>query len=554
MATMNNDNAPSSGSGKSSVNTQEKTSTTNTNDSTSSISSSGIESLNQDNTKSDLGSSSESLKQDEGNDRFDTLWQGAEQAGIVKDAPGERKEVSAEQLYFESLKGNAGKSAQDLAFEDLIKSKKSNSDDDNDDNDFELENSAIKNAYQNYTDFDLRNETYKNINTEALRNFEQDRTNALKSIRKMGEGLKAYNDWVNDLFVDDKNITFGSEKKAKLFKDYRKNGNIMNTAKNLSKCEGFFNYIGELLGSKVDNAKHNVTNTLDDIYTMFGGTNDYGNTWSETHGGGKLNNNANWLERVGSNMWQLLKNTGDKFDVALGGADNQTGLNKYGMKADLDDDGKISLNERLDNIVTSLMVDNNASKYDLDLDGHLDKYETADALSGRFLGSLAGQSLVEDSKKENEWDWENVLKAGLGYTLNTVDILTNPLKSVAAGLGGLIKFANNNARNGKNQTNKYITGVQSTDNDNYSSTSSPQIENLTVKPKTTASNIKKEGWDDMIEKNKAKLKEKLSKNKGSSVISDERLKTFITNTWINDSTIKDLMMMNLLQNKVMRYT
>ena len=49
------------------------------------------------------------------------------------------------------------------------------------------------------------------------------------------------------------------------------------------------------------------------------------------------------------------------------------------------------------------------------------------------------------------------------------------------------------------------------------------------------------------------LKEKLSKKKGSSVISDERLKTFITNTWINDSTIKDLMMMNLLQNKVMRY-
>ena len=124
MATINNDNAPSSGSGKSSVNTQENTSTTNTNDSTSSISSSGIESLSQDNNKSDLSSSSESLKTDESNDRFETLWQGAEQAGIVKDAPGERKEVSAEQLYFESLKGNAGKSSQDLAFEDLIKSKK----------------------------------------------------------------------------------------------------------------------------------------------------------------------------------------------------------------------------------------------------------------------------------------------------------------------------------------------------------------------------------------------------------------------------------------------
>ena len=552
MATMNNDNAPSSGSGKSSVNTQENTSTTNTNDSTSSISSSGIESLNQDNNKSDLGSSSESLKQDEGNDRFDTLWQGAEQAGIVKDAPGERKEVSAEQLYIESLKGNAGKSSQDLAFGDLIESKKSNSDDDNDDdNDFELENSAIKNAYQNYTDFDLRNETYKDINTEALRNFEQDRANALKSIRKMGEGLKAYNDWVNDLFVDDKNITFGSEKKAKLFKDYRKNGNIMNTAKNLSKGDGFKNYIGELFGSKIDNAKHNVTNTLDNIYTMFGGTNAYGNTWSETHGGEKLDNNANWLERVGSNMWQVLKNTGDKFDVALGGADNQTGLNKYGMKADLDGDGKISLNERLDNIVTGLAVGNNASKYDLDLDGHLDKYETADALSGRLLGSLAGQSLVEDSKKENEWDWENKLKAGLGHTLNTVDIITNPLKSVAAGLGGLIKFANNNARNGKNQTNRYVADDNGTNNDYINI--SPQIENLTVKPKTTASNIKKEGWDDMIEKNKAKLKEKLSKKKNSSVISDERLKTFITNTWINDSTIKDLMMMNLLQNKVKRY-
>lgn len=551
MATMNNDNAPSSGSGKSSVNTQEKTSTTNTNDSTSSISSSGIESLSQDNTKSDLGSSSESLKQDEGNDRFDTLWQGAEQAGIVKDAPGERKEVSAEQLYFESLLGNAGKSAQDQALNDL---NKSNDNDDDNDNDFELENSAIKNAYQNYTDFDLRNETYKELNTEALRNFEQDRTNALKSIRKMGEGLKVYNDWVNDLFVDDKNITFGSEKKAQLFKDYRKNGNIMNTAKNLSKGDGFTNYIGELFMSKMDNAKHNVTNTFDNIYTMFGGINDYGNTWSETHGGVKLNDNANWLERVGSNMWQVLKNTGDKFDVALGGADNQTGLNKYGMKADLDGDNKISLNERLNNIVTGLMVGNNASRYDLDLDGHLDKYETADALSGRLLGNLAGQSLVEDSKKENEWDWENKLKAGLGYTLNTVDILTNPLKSVAAGLGGLIKFANNNARNNKSQTNKYITGVQSTDNDSSSSTSSPQIENLTVKPKTTASNIKKEGWDDMIEKNKAKLKEKLSKKKSSPVISDERLKTFITNTWINDSTIKDLMMMNLLQNKVMRYT
>ena len=546
MATINNDNAPSSGSGKSSVNTQENTSTTNTNDSTSSISSSGIESLNQDNTKSDLSSSSESLKQDEGNDRFDTLWQGAEQAGIVKDAPGERKEVSAEQLYFESLKGNAGKSSQDQAFEDL---KESNDDDD----DFELENSAIKNAYQNYTDFDLSNDTYKNINTEALRNFEQDRANALKSIRKMGEGLKAYNDWVNDLFVDDKNITFGSEKKAKLFKDYRKNGNIMNTAKNLSKGDGFKNYIGELFGSKIDNAKHNVTNTFDNIYTMFGGTNAYGNTWSETHGGEKLDDNANWLERVGSNMWQVLKNTGDKFDVALGGADNQTGLNKYGMKADLDGDGKISLNERLDNIVTGLMVGNNASKYDLDLDGHLDKYETADALSGRLLGSLAGQSLVEDSKKENEWDWENKLKAGLGYTLNTVDIITNPLKSVAAGLGGLIRFANNNARNGKNQTNKYVAGDKGTNTNNDYINISPQTENLTVKPKTTASNIKKEGWDDMIEKNKAKLKEKLSKKKGSSVISDERLKTFITNTWINDSTIKDLMMMNLLQNKVKRY-
>lgn len=548
MATMNNDNAPSSGSGESSVNTQEKTSTTNTNDLTSSISSSGIESLNQDSNKSDLGISSESLKQDEVNDRFDVLWQGAEQAGIVKDAPGERKEVSAEQLYLESLKGNAGKSSQDLALNDL---KESNNDDS--DNDFELENSAIKNAYQNYTDFDLRNETYKELNTEALRNFEQDRTNALKSIRKMGEGLKAYNDWVNDLFVDDKNITFGSEKKAKLFKDYRKNGNIMNTAKNLSKGDGFKNYIGELFGSKVDNTKHHVTNTLDNIYTMFGGTNAYGNTWSETHGGEKLNDNANWLERVGSNMWQVLKNTGDKFDVALGGTDNQTGLNKYAMKADLDGDGKISLNERLDNIITGLMVGNNASKYDLDLDGHLDKYETADALSGRLLGNLAGQSLVEDSKKENKWDWENKLKAGLGYTLNIVDILTNPLKSVAAGLGGLIKFANNNARNNKSQTNKYITGVQSTDNNNSYSTSSPQIENLTVKPKTTASNIKKEGWDDMIEKNKAKLKEKLSKKKGSSVISDERLKTFITNTWINDSTIKDLMIMNLLQNKVTRY-
>ena len=552
MATINNDNAPSSGSGKSSVNTQENTSTTNTNDSTSSISNSGIESLSQDNTKSDLGSSSESLKQDESNDRFETLWQGAEQAGIVKDAPGERKEVSAEQLYFESLKGNAGKSSQDLAFEDL-KESNNNDDDNNDDNDFELENSAIKNAYQNYTDFDLRNETYKEINNEALRNFEQDRTNALKSIRKMGEGLKAYNDWVNDLFVDDKNITFGSEKKAQLFKDYRKNGNIMNTAKNLSKGDGFTNYIGELFGSKVDNAKHNVTNTLDNIYTLFGGTNAYGNTWSETHGGEKLDDNANWLERVGSNMWQVLKNSGDNIDVALGGADNQTGLNKYGMKADLDGNGKISLNERLNNIVTGLMVGNNASKYDLDLDGHLDKYETADALSGRLLGNLAGQSLVEDSKKENKWDWENKLKAGLGYTLNTVDILTNPLKSVAAGLGGLIKFANNNARNGKNQTNKYISGVQSTNNDSYYSASSPQIENLTVKPKTTASNIKKEGWDDMIEQNKAKLKEKLSKKKGSSVISDERLKTFITNTWINDSTIKDLMMMNLLQNKVTRY-
>ena len=550
MATINNDNAPSSGSGKSSVNTQEKTSTTNINDSTSSISNSGIESLSQDNTKQDLDSSSESLKQDEGNDRFDVLWQGAEQAGIVKDAPGERKEVSAEQLYFESLKGNAGKSSQDLAFKDL---KESN---DNDEDNFELENSSIKNAYQNYTDFDLKNETYKNINNEALRNFEQDRTNALKSIRKMGEGLKAYNDWVNDLFVDDKNITFGSEKKAKLFKDYRKNGNIMNTAKNLSKGDGFTNYIGELFGSKIDNAKHNVTNTFDNIYTMFGGTNAYGNTWSETHGGVKLDDNANWLEKVGSNLWQVLKNSGDKFDVALGGADNQTGLNKYGMKADLDGDGKISLNERLDNVVTGLMVGNNASKYDLDLDGHLDKYETADALSGRLLGSLSGQSLVEDSKKENKWGWENGLKAGLGYTLNTVDILTNPLKSVAAGLGGLIKFANNNARNGKNQTNKYIADVHGINNnsDNSFSYISPQTKNLTVKPKTTASNIKKEGWDDMIEKNKAKLKEKLSKKKGSSVISDERLKTFITNTWINDDTVKDLMIMNLLQNKVMRYT
>ena len=117
----------------------------------------------------------------------------------------------------------------------------------------------------------------------------------------------------------------------------------------------------------------------------------------------------------------------------------------------------------------------------------------------------------------------------------------------------LIKFANNNERNNNNKTNKYISGVQSTNNDSYYSISSPQIENLTVKPKTTASNIKKEGWDDMIEQNKAKLKEKLSKKKSSSVISDERLKTFITNTWINDSTIKDLMMMNLLQNKVMRY-
>ena len=544
MATINNDNAPSSGSGKSSVNTQENTSTTNTNDSTSSISSSGIESLNQDNTKSDLGNSSESLKPDESNDRFDILWQGAEQAGIVKDTPGERKEVSAEQLYFESLLGNAGKSAQDQTLNDL---KESN---DDDDNDFELENSAIKNAYQNYTDFDLRNETYKEINTEALSNFEQDRTNALKSIRKMGEGLKAYNDWVNDLFVDDKNITFGSEKKAQLFKDYRKNGNIMNTAKNLSKGDGLTNYIGELFGSKVDNAKHNVTNTLDNIYTLFGGTNAYGNTWSETHGGVKLNDNANWLERVGSNMWQVLKNTGDNIDVALGGADNQTGLNKYGMKADLDGNGKISLNERLNNVVTGLMVGNNASKYDLDLDGHLDKYETADALSGRLLGNLAGQSLVEDSKKENKWDWENRLKAGLGYTLNTVDILTNPLKSVAAGLGGLIKFANNNAKTNRNQTNRYVADIQGTDNN---INISPQIENLTVKPKTTASNIKKEGWDDMIEKNKAKLKEKLSKKKGSSVISDERLKTFITNTWIKDNTIKDLMMMNLLQNKVMRY-
>ena len=254
MATMNNDNAPSSGSGKSSVNTQEKTSTTNTNDSTSSISNSGIESLSQYNTNSDLGNSSELLKIDESNDRFETLWQGAEQAGIVKDAPGERKEVSAEQLYIESLLGNAGKSSQDLALEDL---KESN--DSDDDNDFELENSAIKNAYQNYTDFDLRNETYKELNNEALRNFEQDRANALKSIRKMGEGLKAYNDWVNDLFVDDKNITFGSEKKAKLFKDYRKNNSIMNTAKNLSKGDGFTNYIGELFGSKIDNAKPRTT-------------------------------------------------------------------------------------------------------------------------------------------------------------------------------------------------------------------------------------------------------------------------------------------------------
>lgn len=540
---MNNDNAPSSGGGKSSVNTQEKTSTTNTNDSTSSSSSSGRESLSSDNIKSDLSSNTESLKSDAANDRFETTWQGAEQAGIVKESAGGRQEVSAEQAYFESLLGNAGKSSQDQALNDLRES--------SDNDKYEVENSALKNAYQNYTDFDLSNKAYNQLNTEALRNFEQDRGNALKSIRKMGEGLKAYNAWVNDLFDDDKNITFGSEKKAKLFKDYRKNGYVMNTAKNLTKGDGFWDYVGESFESKIDNAKHNVANTWDNLYTMFGGVNKYGNTWSETHGGEKLADDANWLERMGSNMWQGLKNTGDKFDVAFGGADNQTGLNKYGMKADLDGDGKISLNERLNNMVTGLIVGDNAAKYDLDLDGHLDKYETADALAGRLLGNLSGQSLVEDSKKENKWGWVSGLQAGLGHTMNVIDILTNPLKAGAAAIGGLIKFASNHARNNPNQTNKYMAGVGV--DTGSSSTSSPQTETLKVEPKTTASNLKKEGWDDMIEKNKAKLKEKLSKKTGGPVISDERLKTFITNTWINDNTIKDLMIMNLLQNKVKRY-